>query len=428
MTRRSSESTDGVRRLNDSKLEPPESLVKLVARPQLIEMLDRCCDGRVTLISAPAGYGKTTLVSQWIDADPSRPVAWLSLDRLDNDLERFVRYVAAALTRVEADPEERVRAFSASERLVTDYLMEEVLARQPPEIREFLAITSVLERFSPELCDALLAGVDPGSAGQGRALLERLYHQNLFLLTLGPAHGWYRYHHLFRQLLLERFGELTTAVSKAGILHRAGDWFCANGWTEDGLTCFLAAGDLDAAQDVIGRHLHDVIVRDLSRRTLARWLGMFPPGAERERLPLLVASGYIKMLQSDYEGVEHLVDTIGALFRNAPGERLQRWRSQFQNDLECFRAAASFWNGDLERAREHSSRVLDRGSVLPDHLRTLLIMYYGVSSALAGRWAEYLRFVEGGTMGSGAAHEPQRLPFLVAQTWVHLYRTESPAE
>jgi ATP/maltotriose-dependent transcriptional regulator MalT len=50
-------------------------------------------------------------------------------------------------------------------------------------------------------------------------------------LTLGSAHGWYRYHHLFRQLLLERFGELTTNLSKAGILHGAGDWFCANGWT-----------------------------------------------------------------------------------------------------------------------------------------------------------------------------------------------------
>jgi LuxR family transcriptional regulator, maltose regulon positive regulatory protein len=408
MTRRSFESTDGVRRLINSKLEPPDSLVKLVARPQLIEMLDRCCDGRVTPISAPAGYGKTTLVSQWLDAGPSRPVAWFSLDRLDNDLERFVRYVIAALARVEEhcfsrteemltarmlpppqvlaesmvleiersrrrttlvlddygiirtlaihefidalvsrlpaplhlvvltridpplplslwrsrywlqelraadlrcsrdetkaflnsakklelsdegidalhrktegwitglrlallsldgspDPEEGVRAFSASERLVTDYLIEEVLARQPPEIREFLAITSVLERFSLELCDVLLARADTGSAGQGRALLERLYHQNLFLLTLGSAHGWYRYHHLFRQLLLERFGELTTAVSKAGILHGAGDWFCANGWIEDGLTCFLAAGDLDAAEDVIGSHLHDAIIQD----------------------------------------------------------------------------------------------------------------------------------------------------------------------
>jgi hypothetical protein len=155
---------------------------------------------------------------------------------------------------------------------------------------------------------------------------------------------------------------------------------------------------------------------------------MFPPGAERERLPLLVASGYTKTLQSEYEGVGYLVDTIDALCGNAPGERLQRWRGQFQNDLECFRAAVSFWNGDLERAREHASRVLDRVTVLPGHLRSLLIMYYAVSSALTGRWAEYLRFVEGGTMGSGAAHEPQRLPFLVAQTWVHLYRTESPAE
>ena len=231
------------------------------------------------------------------------------------------------------DSEERVRAFSASERLVTDYLMEGVLARQPPEIREFLAMTSVLERFSPELCDTLLAGATPGSVGQGRALLDRLYRENLFPSTLGPARGWYRYHQLFRQLLLERFGELATAISKADILHCAGDWLDANGWTEEGLTCFLAAGDLDAAEDVIGSRLHEAIIQDLSRRTLARWLDMFPPGAERDRIPLLVALGYIKLLRSDYVGVEHHVDRIDALCGNAPGERLQRWRIRSRRNM-----------------------------------------------------------------------------------------------
>jgi LuxR family maltose regulon positive regulatory protein len=176
--------------------------------------------------------------------------------------------------------------------LVTDYLMEEVLTRQPPEIREFLAVTSVLERFSPQLCDELLAGSNRESFGRSRELLDRLYKQNLFLGPLGPVHGWYRYHQLFRQLLLERFDELMSATAQADILKRAGAWFCSKGWTEDGLKCFLAAGDLDEAADVIGNRLHDVIADELSRRTLARWLEMFPSGAERTRLPLLVASAY----------------------------------------------------------------------------------------------------------------------------------------
>jgi hypothetical protein len=96
------------------------------------------------------------------------------IDTLHPKTEGWITGLRLALLVLDGapDPEERVRAFSASERLVTDYLMEEVLARQPPEIREFLAITSVLERFSPELCDALLAPADPGSAGQGRALLD----------------------------------------------------------------------------------------------------------------------------------------------------------------------------------------------------------------------------------------------------------------
>ncbi len=570
MTQGPEEPSGGARLLIGSKLEPPEPPAGLVARTHLIESMDRCRDGRVTLISAPAGYGKTTLVFQCLDADPATPAAWLSLDRQDNDLERFVRYVAAALDRVEkgclssteemlsarvlpppqilaesmvlgleglqartvlvlddyglvrdrsvhelvttlvmnlppnlhlvimsridpalplslwrsrhwlhelraaelrcsreetatflatstelelsdegieaihrktegwitglrlallslagsADPEEQIRAFSASDRLVTDYLMEEVLARQPAEIREFLAITSVLERFSPELCDELLAGFDPGSAGQSRELLDRLYRKNLFVVPLGPAHGWYRYHHLFRQLLLERFAELTSAASKVDILRHAGDWFYANGWTEECLTCLLAAGDLDAAEDVIGGHLHEVLARDLSRRTLARWLDLFPSGAERDRLPLLVAASYMRTLRSDYEGVENLLDTIDTVCRNPTDTRQQKWLREFRHDLDSFRAVTSFWNGDVERAHELTSRILGRESDASEFVVAMMVMYHGASLALTGRWAEYLRFVEGAPTGPGAADGPQRLPFLVVKTVVHMYRGE----
>ena len=541
-----------------------------MGRPHLIEMMDRSRDCRATLISAPAGYGKTTLVSQWLDAGPSTPVAWLSVDRLDNDLGRFARYLVAALARVEGDsfspteellsarnlpspqvlaesivhgierlrertvlviddyglirtegvhelmsslvsnlpstlhlvvvsridpplplslwrsrhwlhemraadlrcsreetgaffeastelelsdegidtihrktegwitglrlvllslagatdPEEQVRAFSASDRLVADYLVEEVLSKQTPKVREFLGLTSVLERFSPELCDELLAGSDRESAGKSRELIDRLCRQNLFVVPLGPPYGWYRYHHLFRELLLERFGELASATSQAGVLQRAGDWFCSRGWPEDGLTCFLAAGDLDAAEDVIGSQLHDVLADDLSRRTLARWLEMFPSGAERDRLPLLVASSYMKTFRADYEGVERVLEKIDALCRNAPGDRQREWQSRFQHDLEALRAVTSYWNGDLEGAFEHGSRVLDRESDPPVFVATMTTMYYGASMALTGRRAEYLRLVQHATTGPLGAHGLQQLPLLLVKACVHLYLGE----
>lgn len=570
MPKRETKTTDGAQPLIGTKLEYPKPLARLVPLPRLIEMLDRSLDGRVTLISAPAGYGKTTLVGRWLGSDSSPPAAWLSLDRLDNDLERFARYVIAALRRVEegcfpetgkilsapnvpppqylaelmvleteklgqrvvlvlddyglirapavhelmsslvpklpstlhlvvvsridpplplslwrsrhwlhelraadlrltreetgaffaaanelelsdegidtihrktegwitglrlallsltgaTDPEERVRAFSASDRLVTDYLMEEVLARQPSEIREFLALTCALERFSAQLCDELLAEFGGGSTARSRELLDRLYKANLFLVPLGPIHGWYRYHRLFRQLLLERFDELTLATPQEDILKRAGDWFSREGWTEDGLKCYLAAGELDAAEDVIGTQMDDLIANDLSRRTLARWLGMFPPGAERNRVPLLVATSFIKTLRSEYEGVESLLEEVDATCSGATGNRQRRWREVLQKDLEFLRAITSFWKGDVKRAYEHTSRILKQNLDPRSFLSAFTIIYHGASLALTGRWAEYRHFVERGTTGPGVSDSPHKLPFLLPKAGVHLYRGE----
>ena len=570
MGQRTSDPSSGPGLLIGSKLRPAKPPVDLVERPHLIDSLHRSLDGRITLVAAPAGYGKTTLVSQFLDVHPSIPAAWLGLDRLDNDLERFVRYVAAALARVDerrlaeteevltalrlpppmvlaeslvhdckrlsrrtvlvlddygfirteavheyvgalvsklpstlhvvivsridpplplslwrsrhwlhelraehlrctrdetkalvevsteialadetidalhrktegwitglrlallslagsTDPEEQASAFSASERLVADYLMEEVLARQPPEILEFLAITSVLERFNPELCDELLTGLGCESAGQSRELLQRILQKNLFMTPLDLAGGWYRYHQLFREFLVERFGRLTPALEREEILRRAGMWYCENGWTEEGLDCFVAAGDLDAAEDAIGSQLSEVLAADLSRRTLVRWLGLFPPGEERQRIPLLVALSYIRTLRSDFERVERLLEMMDAVRESSPTDRQRRWLREFRFDLEFLRTITSFWKGELDRTREHASRVLDEGSGCSAFCRMMTVPYYGASLALTGRRAEYLLFVDHSAASMGAADGSQRLPFIVVEATVHLYRGE----
>jgi LuxR family maltose regulon positive regulatory protein len=321
------------------------------------------------------------------------------------------------------DHEGRIRAFSASDRLVTDYLMEQVIASQPPEIKEILALTSVPERFNSELCEELLAGSGRVSAESSRELFARLYQENLFVVPLDSSHSWYRYHHLFRQFLLERFAKLTSQ-SQEGILKRAGHWFSANGWVEDALTCLLATGEVDAAEDLIGSHLHDVLASDLSRRTLIRWLDPFPPGEERERIPLLVAWSYIRTLHSDYGGVERLLDMVDAVGSSTPGGRQQRWLAKFRFDLEFLRGITSFWGGDVEKACEFTSMVVDRQSEASGFAKMMSILYYGGSLALTGREAEYVSFVQHTGRELGPAYDPQRLPFMTVEAIVHLYRGE----
>ncbi|HEV2109213.1 MAG TPA: hypothetical protein VGR16_13200, partial [Thermomicrobiales bacterium] len=326
-----------------TKLYIPPPRPKVIPRPRLIERLNEGMDRKLTLISAPAGFGKTTLVSEWV-AGCERPTAWLSLDEADNDPARFLTYLVAALqtvatefgagvlgglqspqpppiesiltallneitalpdsfililddyhvidakpvddalafliehlpprmrlaittredphlplarlrgrgqltelraadlrftptdaaeflegvmgldlsagdiavleTRTEGwiaglqlaalsmrgreDVPRFIESFTGSHRFVLDYLVEEVLQRQPERIRSFLLQTSILDRLSGPLCDAVTGQED------GRVMLEAVERGNLFVVPLDDERRWYRYHHLFADVLQAR--------------------------------------------------------------------------------------------------------------------------------------------------------------------------------------------------------------------------------
>ena len=134
-----------------------------------------------------------------------------------------------------------IEAFTGSNRFVIDYLADEVLARQPPQVRDFLLRTAVLDRLHGPLCDAVTGGTD------GTRTLEDLERENLFVVPLDAERFWYRYHHLFADVLHARL----LAEHPAGLpdLHmRASDWFATSGMVADAVRHALAAEDFDAAR------------------------------------------------------------------------------------------------------------------------------------------------------------------------------------
>ncbi|TFD65394.1 hypothetical protein [Cryobacterium ruanii] len=175
-----------------TKLFVPARRPQAVARARLIERLreGRRAGHRLSLTSAPAGFGKTTLLSEWIAAeqrdDPASRVAWLSLDAGDSDPGRFLTYLAAVSLRERSDATEFIEAFTGSHRFVLDYLVEEVLKGLPAPVRDFLLETAILDRLSGPLCEAV--------TGQpaGGAMLESLERANLFVLPLDDHRQWYR--------------------------------------------------------------------------------------------------------------------------------------------------------------------------------------------------------------------------------------------
>jgi LuxR family maltose regulon positive regulatory protein len=173
-------------------------------------------------------------------------------------------YLAMLSLRTEQDPSGFVRRFAGTHRHVADYLSEEVLRRQPDATRAFLVRTSVLDRMCAGLCDAVL------ETSGSQAMLEELERSNLFVVPLDEARTWYRYHHLFGQMLRAELSR--TDPEQAVRAHRrASRWFEAEGLIEEAVQHALAAGETSAAGDMIARHWFELF--SLGRLpTLRRWL------------------------------------------------------------------------------------------------------------------------------------------------------------
>ena len=146
------------------------------------------------------------------------------------------------------DPPEFVRNFGGSNRFVIDYLVEEVLNRQPDDINLFLLVTAPLERFCSSLCAALL----DTSESQAQTSLERLEKANLFVIPLDDHRHWFRYHHLFADLLRMRLHQ-TRPESFPRLYRRAAEWFAQNGLWREAIHYAFLAKDIELSADLVER-------------------------------------------------------------------------------------------------------------------------------------------------------------------------------
>jgi LuxR family maltose regulon positive regulatory protein len=421
--------------LLSTKLYIPSLRPELVPRPRLIERLDAGLDRKLTLISAPAGYGKTTLLSEWI-ASCGRRVAWLSLDEHDNDPTRFWMYVCAAVcgalpkvsgafqamlaatpqpaietvltalinelagqssqivlvlddyqmiktqsihaglaflldylppqmhlgittridpplnlarlriqqqmtelrasdlrftseetaaflnqvmklaltptdvARLEArtegwiaglqatamaiqnqdDVSGFIAAFAGSHRYILSYLIEEVLQRQPEHIQSFLLQTCVLERLCGSLCDAVCS-FEAGDGRNGHEILEHLEKTNLFIVPLDDEQRWYRYHHLFSDMLHARLKHAYSPKQIHALHRRASEWYAAHGLVSEAIKHALAAQNSELAAQLIEQHAEEVFQR-YELTTLLSWIKELPPELVKSRLRLNMISGW----------------------------------------------------------------------------------------------------------------------------------------
>jgi LuxR family transcriptional regulator, maltose regulon positive regulatory protein len=220
--------------------------------------------------------------------------------------------LAALSLRGHPDPAGFVATFSGSHRYVLDYLAEEVLDRQPEPLRAFLLETSVLDRLSGRLCDAVCG------RGDSQQLLEQAERANLFLVPLDEVRDWWRYHQLFADLLRARLQQ--TQPDRVPQLHRAAAaWSDEHGLADDAVRHALAAGDAAWAARLVERHADGLLVRG-EGATLARWLAALPPDLVGSRPRLLLAQALLTLLGGRMGGVEELLDAAERALAGAGGE------------------------------------------------------------------------------------------------------------
>jgi LuxR family maltose regulon positive regulatory protein len=481
-----------------------------VVRPQLLQRLDEGLRRKLILISAPAGFGKTSLLSAW-SATCGHPVAWLSLDEGDSDPVRFVSYVIAALQTVaphlgagvlgathapqppapdalltvllndvsalpdqlvlvlddyhliDAEPVDRaltfllehlppqlhlvlatredpplplarlrargqltelragdlrfapaeaaeflnrvmglslspgdiaaleartegwvaglqlaalslhgrhdahgfVEAFAGDHRYIADYLVDEVLARQPAPVRDFLLQTSILERLHGPLCDAVTGQSD------GAARLESLARGNFFVVPLDDQRQWYRYHHLFAEVLRTHVRaeqpDLITTLHQ-----RASAWHERHGAVADAVHHALASEDAARAADLIERAL-PVMRRNRLTATLFGWLKALPNEELRRRPVLNVALATAMLSNGELDGVEQRLRDAerwldpSADARAQPGDTAAGMVVLDDEELRrlpgliaVYRSGHAYLRGDVPATVTHARQALDR--------------------------------------------------------------------
>lgn len=424
-----------------TKLYLPRLRPNVVSRPRLLERLNAGLHRKLTLIAAPAGFGKTTLVSAWVEAI-ARPTAWLSLDEGENAPVQFLAYLVAALQTIaptlgeglldvlqssqppppeailvallneittlpdqfvlvlddyhvldakavdmaltylvehlppqmhlviatredplfplarlrargeltelraadlrftpseaaeflnsvmgltlssgdiatledrtegwiaglqlaalsmrgREDIPEFIRAFTGDHRYILDYLVEEVLTRQPEPVRSFLLQTAILDRLSGSLCDAVTG------QQQGNVRLEALEHGNFFVVALDDTRHWYRYHHLFAEVLSAHL-QAEHPDQVATLHRRASAWYERHGSAVDAIRHALAAADFARTADLIELGVLTML-RNRQEATVLGWLKVLPDEVLRCRPVLSVAYAHVLLSNGEREGVE----------------------------------------------------------------------------------------------------------------------------
>ncbi|MGZ6316620.1 MAG: LuxR C-terminal-related transcriptional regulator [Anaerolineales bacterium] len=345
--------------------DPRFPLARLRARGQLTEL--RAADLRFTPSEAAEFLNQVmglNLSGEDVAALEARTEGWIAGLQL-----------AAISMRGHQDTAGFIKSFTGSHYFVLDYLIEEVLQQQSESVQAFLLVTSILDRMCGSLCDAVLCD----SSVSGQETLEYLEHANLFIVPLDNERRWYRYHHLFADLLRQRLQQ-TTAISTAELHTRASQWYEDNGLEIEAFQHAAAANDMERAERLI--EAGEIPLHALNAvATILHWLGSLPKTVLDARPWLWVRFATLSLMSARTTGVEEKLQGAEKAMQNADLDDKTR---DLIGQIAAIRATLALLRYEPEPAIIQSRRALEY--LHPDDLpvRSRAIWTLGFAYRLQG--------------------------------------------
>ncbi len=351
----------------NSREDPPFPLARMRAREQITDI--READLRFTQAEAADFLRKVMRIDVSLD----------DVAALQQHTEGWITGLQLAALSLQrgGSLQSMIQPIAGSNRYILDYFMEEVFRLQPPEIQDFLLKTSLLSRFNAALCDAVV------ERKNSREVLFHLERANLFLTPLDEAQQWYRYHHLFADLLRHRLESEVEGRPAINALHRkASQWYAANGLPADALHHALEGADWGAATDLL-LDLSSGMMRRGEFITLLRWFQRFPVEVIHDNPRLCHEYVWPLILTEQFEIAESFI-ALAEQGVPAIGDRA----SAFWGSIATARAHIARARGDVPHVIEYSEQAL---ALLPqDDLgsRSIVALNLGIMQWYRGNLVE----------------------------------------
>jgi LuxR family maltose regulon positive regulatory protein len=324
-----------------TRIDPPLPLARLRARDKLTEF--RANNLRFTAEEVAAFLTQVmglNLSAEEVSAIEIRTEGWIA-----------GMQIAALSMQNHDDIPGFIRAFSGSHRHILGYLADEVLNQRPKGTLNFLLQTSILDRLCGPLCDAVTGGSD------GQAILENLEHANLFITPLDNEGIWYRYHHLFAEVLQARLRQNHPELP-VELHRRASKWYEAHDLIAEAVQHALAAGELNQAARLIGQQRWALLGRG-EANTLHRWLDELPVELLCNRPGLSLTYAWILSLLEQPEGIEaRLLDAEQALSNRSAQEVIES-ENLIRGEIATLRAEIALSRSNIPRAIAFCRQALE---------------------------------------------------------------------